>query len=299
MYKNIFLTGATGFVGTYVLEKLTASGFNVKALIRNKNKIKKYYNNCEYITGDVLNTNTFEQSLDGIDVIVNLIGIIREIKSRGITFDKLHVEATKNLLMMADKYGIKRFIQMSANGVSDNSKIKYYHTKYVAEELVRKSNTTYTIFRPSIIFGKGDGFITMLAKKMKILPFFINFGKGNFPFQVISVDDVATYFAESINNEATFNKTFCLCGDEIYTFKEIISLIQNEMQLKRMIIPVPVNLIKIITTLLGNLDSFPMTSDQLQMLLEGNVCNENCIDHIIKIKKIALTEKIADILEEV
>ena len=71
------------------------------------------------------------------------------------------------------------------------------------------------------------------------------------------------------------------------------------MQLKRMIVSVPVILIKLITKMLGNLDSFPITHDQLYMLLEGNVCSEKNIDDIFKIKKIPLIEKIADIVKEV
>ena len=301
MYKNIFLTGATGFVGSFILEKLTAYGFNVKALIRNKNKIKRHYENCEYIVGDILDINTYIDSLEGIDVIINLVGIIREYKSKGVTFNNMHVKATKNLLTLAEKFGIKRFIQMSANGAAADSHIKYYLSKYKAEELVKNSNTAYTIFRPSIIFGKGDGFITMLAKNIKTLPFFINFGKGNLPFQLISVNDVATYFADSINNKQTFNETFCLCGEKIYTFSEILVMIQQAMQLKRIFIPIPIILIKGITLLLDTVSffPFPLTYDQLEMLLKGNICCDNSIDKVFHMKKISLEDQIIDIVKEV
>jgi NADH dehydrogenase len=299
MYKNIVLTGATGFVGSLILEKLIDNGFNVKALIRDNSKIKKHYENCEYIKGDVLDTKNYERSFNDIDCIVNLVGIIREVKNRNITFDKLHIAATSNLLTIAEKYGIKRYIQMSANGAANKSYIKYYHSKYKAEELVRNSNIYYTIFRPSIIFGIRDGFITMLARNMIAMPFFISFGKGNFPFQLIDVTDVATCFVESINNNQTFNKTYCLCGKKIYTFTEIIMMIQKAMHLKRIVIPLPIWLIELMTLLLGNFDFSPMTHDQLEMLLMGNVCNDNSIDNIIKTKKISLEEKLKEIVEEV
>jgi len=154
--------------------------------------------------------------------------------------------------MVAERKGIKRFIHMSANGANENSHIKYYRTKYEAEELIKTSNLEYTIFRPSIIFGKGDGFITLLAKNMKRLPLFINFGKGNFPLQLIDVNSVATYFVKSINNKQTVNKTFCLCGEKIYTYIDIVMMIQKSMQLKRIVIPLPVWLINVMTLLLGN-----------------------------------------------
>jgi NADH dehydrogenase len=299
MYKNVFLTGATGFVGSYILEELISKGYSVKALIRDRNKIKKHYDNCKYIVGDIVSLNTYEESLEGTEVIINLVGIIREFKSKGITFSKLHVTATENLLASAKKYNIKRFIQMSANGVAENSKIRYYQTKYKAEELVKNCAPNYTIFRPSIIFGPQDGFLTMLAKNIKKMPFFINIGNGNFPFQPISVKDVAIYFVESINNESTFNKTFCLCGNNIYTYKEIIMMLQKAMQLKRFVIPIPLLIIKAITLLLENVSLFPLTYDQLKMLLQGNICNDDSIDNIIHIKKITLEEEIEKIVKEV
>ena len=281
MYKSVFITGVTGFVGSYILDELISNEFKVKALIRNKSKIKKYYDNCEYIVGDVLEVDTYENQVDETDCIINLVGIIKEIKRKNITFERLHIDATKNLLMVAEKKGIKRFIHMSANGVTEGTSIKYYQTKYKAEELVKKSNLEYTIFRPSIIFGKGDGFVTLLAKNLKILPFFINFGKGNFPFQLIDVSDVATCFVKSINNNQTFNKTYCLCGEKIYAFAEVIMMIQKALQVKRIVIPLP------------------MTHDQLEMLLMGNICNDNSIDNVIKTKKIFLEEKLKEIVEEV
>ena len=301
MYKNIFITGATGFVGSYVLDKLINRGFNVKALIRNKNKIKRHYENCEYIVGDILDINTYIDSLESIDVIINLVGIIREHTRKGITFNNMHVIATKNLLGLAEKTGINRFIQMSANGVAADSHIEYYISKYKADELVKNSNTVYTIFRPSIIFGKGDGFVTMLAKSIKKLPFFVNFGKGDFPFQLVSVNDVSTYFVESINNNQTFNKTFCLCGENIHTFREILAMLQQAMQLKRILIPIPIVLIKVITLLLDSISflPFPLTNDQLEMLLRGNICSDNSIDQIFDIEKISLEDQIIDIVKEV
>jgi NADH dehydrogenase len=299
MYKSVFITGVTGFVGSYILDELISNEFKVKALIRNKSKIKKYYDNCEYIVGDVLEVDTYENQVDETDCIINLVGIIKEIKRKNITFERLHIDATKNLLMVAEKKGIKRFIHMSANGVTEGTSIKYYQTKYKAEELVKKSNLEYTIFRPSIIFGKGDGFVTLLAKNLKILPFFINFGKGNFPFQLIDVSDVATCFVKSINNNQTFNKTYCLCGEKIYAFAEVIMMIQKALQVKRIVIPLPIWLIELMTLLLGNFGFFPMTHDQLEMLLMGNICNDNSIDNVIKTKKIFLEEKLKEIVEEV
>lgn len=298
MYKSIFITGATGFVGSYILDELISNGFSVKALIRDKSNIRKHYDNCKYIVGDVLKIDTYEHQLDGTECIINLVGIIREIKRKNITFERLHVEATKNLLMVAERMGIKRFIQMSANGANENSHIKYYRTKYEAEELIKTSNLEYTIFRPSIIFGKGDGFITLLAKNMKRLPLFINFGKGNFPLQLIDVNSVATYFVKSINNKQTVNKTFCLCGEKIYTYIDIVMMIQKSMQLKRIVIPLPVWLINVMTLLLGNVSFFPITHDQLAMLLMGNVCNDNSIENVIKIEKISLEKKLSEIIKE-
>ena len=106
----------------------------------------------------------------GCDAVINLVGIIREFPSRGITFERLHVQATANMLEATRKAGIRRYLQMSALGTRPDAVSRYHQTKFRAEELVRSSGLDVTILRPSLIYGPKDAFINMLAGQLRLAP---------------------------------------------------------------------------------------------------------------------------------
>ncbi|MDY6821152.1 MAG: complex I NDUFA9 subunit family protein [Deferribacterota bacterium] len=295
MYKRIFLTGASGFVGSYLLKGLVDSGYLVKVLSRNSSNINIKNKNCEVIQGDAINIKSYEHALNDIDVIINLIGIIREYPAKGITFDKAHIEATNNLVTLAKKAGINRFIQMSANGIEKDLSLKYNLTKYKAEEIVKNNNLDFTIFRPSVIFGAGDAFISLLSKLMKRTPLFFYFGHGKYPYQPIYVKDVVKYFINSIDNKKTIGATYPLCGPKVYTYKEILSLINKNLGFKRLLLPLPMPIIYFITRHLERFSIYPITCDQLRMLERGNICDDDSINNVINIDK----NKLEDILPKI
>ena len=105
------------------------------------------------LTGDVTSAAECAAGAKGCEAVINLVGIIREFPARGITFSRLHVEATRNMLAAAKENGIRRYLQMSALGSRPGAVSGYHQSKYAAEELVVASGLDYTIFRPSLIFG--------------------------------------------------------------------------------------------------------------------------------------------------
>jgi len=173
MYGSVFLTGATGFVGQAVLDKLISTGCNeVKVLVRNPGKLKVDSKYVTIIEGEILKVNTYEKCLNGIDTVIHLIGIIREYYAEGVTFDNLHYAATKNLVDISLKAGVQKFIYISFNGARSDAVSSYHGTKYLAEQYLISSGLNYTILRPSIIYGPEDSFINMLGRIMKKNPCF-------------------------------------------------------------------------------------------------------------------------------
>ncbi len=288
---KVFLTGSTGYVGNYVLRALIHHGYKVRCLVRKgadrKIKIKDGY---EIFHGDILDYDSLPTGMKGCDVVINLVGIIRELPRKGVTFTNLHYIATKNCVNAAVELGIKRLIQMSALGTRENARSMYHKTKYMAEECVKKSGLTYTIFRPSLIFGKEDISINLFAENIKKLPIFPVFGNGRYKTQPVNVENVAEAFAKAVESEGAFNKTFELGGPKKYEFNELLDAIGKTLGKKVWKLHIPLFVIKPLVWLIGRFSFSPVTYEQLTMLLEDNVCDERKFYETLKIELIPLEE---------
>ena len=163
--QTVFVTGATGFVGRAVVHALRADGLKVRCLVRRgSERDLKGLEAIERVEGDILARQTLDEGIGGCDAVVHLVGIIREHRGRGITFEQIHVDGTLNVLAAAAAANVRRYLHMSALGTSATARSRYHQTKWLAEEAVRASALPWTIFRPSVIYGKGDGFVSMLAQ---------------------------------------------------------------------------------------------------------------------------------------
>ena len=275
---KILVAGGTGFVGSYVIRRLLDIGEEVLCLVRNPESAK-LPSSVKVIEGDALKLSLRSEEFSGVDVVINLIGIIRSHRVSGVTFPKLHVEATKNLLHAAKNAGVRKFIQMSANGAAPGGIAEYQRTKFEAEELVKNSSLDWTIFRPSIIFGtppKGSTeFCTQLSGILRYSPFIPVFGDGKYRLQPIHVEDVAACFTAACENPKASRRIFHLGGDETYSYVTILDLICMAICIgakRKVFLPWP--LLKPFIRLLGNFAFFPATAYQIEMLLEGNCVPE-------------------------
>jgi len=273
---TVFITGGTGFVGSHLLKALVAAGHKPKVLVREGSKSKLSISNVELCSGDILRPETYASALKGCDAVINLVGIIREFPKKGITFQTLHFDATKILVDAASNAGVKRFIQMSANGADVNGVSAYETTKFAAEKYIIISHLEWTIFRPGIIFGDPLGkteMVTELAEIIRKAPIVPIFGDGNYKLQPVAVEDVAKAFVNSLSQPETIGKTYRLCGPNVTTYKELIEIIGKALgkeHVKKM--SVPLWLIKPFVAAMSRFSFFPITSDQLKLLIKGNVC---------------------------
>ena len=174
---------------------------------------------------------------------------------------------------------------MSANGVKEQG-TGYQSTKYRAEEYLKSSGLNYTIFRPSLVFGKPKNdqeFCSQLRDTMLKLPipaplFFAGLNitsAGQFSMSPIHVENVADFFVKSIQNEKHYMKTYELGGTKSFNWKEIIKTIASALKKNKFMIPAPVMPIKLVAALFDRFKIFPITRDQLTMLLEGNTCDSS------------------------
>lgn len=270
---RVFLAGGTGFVGGHVTRALLERGHSVRMLVHQRGAGEKPAG-VEEVIGDATDLSSFAEAVRGCDATINLIGIIREFPGRGVTFQRLHVEATRNVLAAAKEAGVRRHLQMSALGVGSGSRARYFTTKLQAELDVRASGLDYTIFRPSIVFGPKDGFVNMLAGYIRNFPVLPVIGDGMYELQPIAADDVARCFAEALEMPETVGQTYDLCGPDRMTYLEILDTVARALGRKSVPkIKNPLSLMRLVVPLFEGFSFFPVTSDQIAMLVQGSTCD--------------------------
>jgi NADH dehydrogenase len=205
------------------------------------------------------------------------------IPAKGITYEESQFKGVERTVAAAQRQGVQHFILMSANGVKAGG-TKYQDTKFRAEECVQASGLAWTIFRPSVIFGDPRGkaeFCTQLQKELVLppIPAPLFFGginilqAGEFQMQPVHVTDVAQAFAGALSNPAAIGQTFALCGAEAVSWKAIIqTLAQASGRSSKLAVPAPAEILKVVAGVLDKQAWFPITRDQIVMLLEGNTC---------------------------
>ncbi|MBS0195212.1 MAG: NAD(P)H-binding protein [Planctomycetes bacterium] len=243
--RTIAVTGASGFVGRYVVRELVSRGYAVRALVRDMNKARAVLpatgagGAVQLVRGDVLDAGIVAELLRGCGTsgaCINLIGIIREKRGvaagESVTFRKAHVESTRALVAGCGESGTRRFLQMSALGVTPNGVCEYQTSKFEAEQIVRMSELDWTIFRPGLIHGPDGDFMQMMkhilegsAPPYLFAPYFTRgIEDKSVPLgavqqrdplvQPVAVEDVAAAFATALESPASIGEVYNLVGSE-------------------------------------------------------------------------------------
>ena len=278
---RIFITGGSGFVGSNIRRAL--GDRPVRLLVRNERDDAALAGpNVELVEGDVTRPESLRGAMDGCEAAIHLVAIIAE--EGGATFDGVIRQGTVNVVEEAKRVGVGRFLHMSAMGTLNDPRYGYFEAKWQAEQAVKESGLVWTIFRPSIIFGPGDGFINVLAGLVKAAPVIPVVGDGESKFQPIAVEEVAAAFARAIDDPSTVGQTYELGGGQVYTYEQLLDVIAAKLGKKKPKVHIPVGLMMPVVKLLAPLPKRlrpPVTEEQLMMLAIDNASDRSATAQLI------------------
>ena len=277
---KILVTGGTGFVGTHLVNALHRSGHAVAVLARDPAAAQNRYNHpVEAVPGNVLDVASLEKACAGRDAVIHLVGIIHQKGKQ--TFDRMHREAAENVVGAAKASGVRRYLHMSAMGSSEDAPSEYGRTKAAGEKAVQASGLDWTIFRPSVIFGPGDGFVSLLASIVRNNPGFIPvIGTGATKFMPVSVFDVARVFTGALEKPEMAGKTFEVGGPQTLTMDAIYREIAVAVgKPRKPLVHLPLWYGRLLAAVFewaarrGILPEPPLTRDQLASLSRDNTAD--------------------------
>ena len=239
--KKVAIVGGSGFVGTVIAERLSNRGDSVTIITRSRERSRHLWPlpNARVVETNVFDPKQLGDILDDTDTVINLVGILNEKKDNGEGFHRAHVELTEELLNACMRNNVHRYLHMSALNADSFAPSYYLRTKGEAENKVLAAGDRgidVTIFRPSVIFGRGDGLFNRFLQLLKMGPV-LPLACASTRFQPVYVGDVASAFIDSIENKATFGRKYDLGGPDILTLKEIVDYVNELAGLNRLVIP--------------------------------------------------------------
>jgi uncharacterized protein YbjT (DUF2867 family) len=275
---RVLVTGATGFIGPHVVQRLVDDGHVVRVLEHTAGSSATLPSQ-EAVEGSMTDPASLRRAVDGQEAVVHLVGIL---SGKPEEFRSVMEEGTRDLLEAARDAGVARFVLMSALGVTEETKdlVPYYGAKWQMEQDVKASGLEHVIFRPSFVFGSEGGALGQFKKIAKLAPVTPIPGPGTQRIQPIWTDDVAAYFAAAIEKPEAANRTFELGGPDVVTWNEFWSRLKRAQGAHRPSLHIPFGLMRVQAAVLEKLPRPPVTRDQLKMLAAGDnvVSNSDAVD---------------------
>ena len=223
---KIVVTGASGFIAKNLRKYLSEQ--NIELISISRNDFKNFKNEIKIISENYEEKNILKK-IKNSDVLIHLVGIGKQ--SVSSDYDMINTDLTKHVVNLSKKARIKKIIFLSGLGVSSNTALGYFISKYNAEKQIIDSGLDFTIFRPSYIVGKDDLLSRNLKNQIKsgeiIIP-----GSGTYSIQPIHVSDVVKVIFESLSQLKFNNKIFDLVGPDFVTFEKYVKLFSKGTKTK-------------------------------------------------------------------
>jgi uncharacterized protein YbjT (DUF2867 family) len=291
----ILVTGGTGFVGSHLIKRLASERIQTRCFTRKTSDIEKLKDlGIEVAYGDVLDKKSLKKAVEGVEAVIHLVGII--VEKKGATFEIIHTQGTKNLAEAGKAAGVQRFIYISALGARENAISRYHKTKWEAERAVINSKMEYVIFRPSIMIGAGGEFITMLSRILRRAPI-IPIIDGESKVQPIYVENTVDCIIKSLTDPKTTNRIFEIAGPDQITYKELFLTLMEVLDVDKPTLQIPITFMWPAASILeGVMEKPPITTQQLIMLQEDNICDIREMQEVFNLKLMPLKEALKTFL---
>jgi uncharacterized protein YbjT (DUF2867 family) len=232
----LLLTGATGQVGSALLDRLLAQGTPVRCLVRDPRRLGARRVRVQIALGDLADPPSFRNAMRGVDTVVHLAASIRD-QRRG-SIEELNGIATWRMVQAAERAGVERFLFCSALGASTHHRVRFFRAKALAERAVRESKLRTVVLSPSIVYAPGDQWLTLL-ERLALLPVMPVSGRGRALYEPIWAQDAADCVLGTLRGSWEAPQSFELAGPQTLSHSDIVRLVLRSLNRRRPLVHIP------------------------------------------------------------
>ena len=278
---RLCVLGGTGFIGSALVSRLARDGHDVKVLTRNRARHRALLvlPTLELVQADPYDEATLRREFAGCDVVINLIGILNERGFGGRGFHRTHTELPQRVLAACRAAAVRRYVHMSSlQADAERAPSHYLRSKGAAERLLAAEAAalpTVVIFRPSVVFGPGDGLFNRFAGLLRMAPGVFPLACADAKFAPVYVGDVVAAIVATLDAPQAAGRTFELCGPEVVTLRDIVHTTARTLGLRVWVLPLPWPLAWLQGLVLGLLPGKPFSLDNLRSASVDSVCSSN------------------------
>ena len=275
----VTIFGGSGFIGNTVTQEIARLGYRIRVAVRRPDlagevRMFGFPGQVQPVQANLRNRDSVLRAAAGADIVVNLTGILHE--SGRQRFMAVHTMGAKHVAEAAAAVGAQTLVHMSALGADANSPSAYARSKALGEQEVLKAFPGAVIVRPSLVFGRDDGFFNLFGAIARMSPVLPLIG-GASRFQPVYVGDVAQAIKAAVSGAAKAGKTYELGGPETETMRELMERLLMESERKRLLLPIAPWLAKLIGAV-AQLSPWKLfTADQAVLLQHDNVVSEEAV----------------------
>ncbi len=276
---KVCVLGGAGFVGTEIVTHLAEAGYYVRVptrVLANGNHLL-VLPTVELSLANVHQLRVLGQLFDGMDVVINLIGILNERGRSGAGFRAAHTELAAKVVEAARAARVPRLLHMSSLGADRAAPSHYLRSKGEAEAIVRAAAASLdvTIFRPSVIFGPRDSLTNRFARLLRLTRGFLPLARAGARLAPIYVHDVVAAFLRALRDRHTVGASFDLCGPEVMTLEEVVRLTAQVAGVPCHILRLPDFVARVQAWVMDFVPGKPFSTDNYKSLAVDSVCREN------------------------
>jgi uncharacterized protein YbjT (DUF2867 family) len=295
----VLVTGGTGVVGKPAVDHLLEAGHRVRLLSRNADDdVRLWKEGVEPFQASVSDAGSLRGAADGCDAVLHVAGTVREDPPE-VTFEKVNVQGTRNLLAEARRASVSRFVYVSSLG-AERGESDYHRSKLAAEEAVREYPGDWLILRPGNVYGPGDEVISLLLKLVRTLPVIPVVGRGDQEFQPVWAEDLGEALALAVSRDHPSREALELAGTEVTSTGDLLDRLEKVTGKSPKRIPVPEFLVQTGAGLAEAVGvEVPVNTDQLQMLTEENmVTGVNALTEVFGVEPTPLSAGLAQLADQ-